>query len=251
MQKKIKVILPVPMPKDAIKGFKSQFPKTLKRRDIDYEWVATKNGADILDSYYESALSDIFVISSGENAEAEGYSAVCVNSMSDSGLKGLRSRLNIPVFGPGHTSFLTACMLGKKFSVITMWNKWNYMYERILQEEGIVNRCASIRSINVRPDAKELLSGKEDFVFKKLLDQSIQAIDQDGADVIIIGSTTMHQSYNFLKENLEVPVLNPGIIAFKTCEMFLDFGITHSKIAYPSPEKIEENLFKDIPDRQF
>ena len=109
------------------------------------------------------------------------------------------------------------------------------MYERILQEEGIVNRFASIRSINVRPDAKELLSGKEDF--KKLLDQSIQAIHQDGADMVILGSTTMHQSYNFLKENLKVPVLNPGIIEFKICEMFLDFGITHPNIAYPSPEK--------------
>tara|TARA_B100000073_G_scaffold335822_1_gene329858 strand:+ start:459 stop:1214 length:756 start_codon:yes stop_codon:yes gene_type:complete len=251
MKKKIKVILPVPMPKDSIEVFKLQFPDSLKRRDIDYEWVAAKNGANILDSYYESSLSDIFVISSGENAEAEGYSAVCVNSMSDSGLKGLRSRLNIPVFGPGHTSFLAACMLGKKFTIITMWEKWNYMYERILQEEGITQRCASIRSINVRPDAKELLSGKEEFVFDKLLNQSIQAITHDGADVIILGSTTMHQSYNFLKDNLKVPVLNPGIIAFKVCEMFLDFGITHSKMAYPSPEKIEENLFRDIPGRQF
>ncbi len=251
MKKKIKVILPVPMPLDAIEVFKLQFPNSLKRKDIDYDWVATKNGAYILDSYYESALSDIFVISSGEAAEAEGYSAVCVNSMSDSGLKGLRSRLNIPVFGPAHTSFLVACMLGKKFTIITMWDKWKYMYERILKEEGLLHRCASIRSINVRPDAQELLSGKEEFVFEKLLNQSIQAIKHDGADLIILGSTTMHQSYNFLKDSLQVPVLNPGIIAFKICEMFLDFGITHSKIAYPSPENIEENLFRDIPDRQF
>jgi allantoin racemase len=247
MKKRIKVILPVPMPQEAVDIFKTQFPQSLKRSDIDYEWIATKNGANILDSYYDSVLSDVFVMSSGVRAEEEGFSAVCVNSMSDSGLKGLRSRLTIPVFGPCHTSFLTACMLGKKFSVITMWDEWFHMYKKTLQEEGIENRCASIRSINVRPDTKELLNGKEDFIFEKLLDESNKAIKQDGADVLILGSTTMHQSYSFLKENLEVPILNPGVIAFKLCEMFLDMDLTHSKVAYPSPEKNNDFVLDNVP----
>jgi len=246
MTQRIKMILPVPMPPDAIDLFKEQMPPELARPDIEYEWCGTKNGANILDSYYDAVLSDAFVMAAGARAEDEGFSAVCINSMSDSGLKGLRSRLSIPVFGPGHTSFLTACMLGKRFSVITMWDQWRHMYERTLKEEGLEHRCASVRAIGVRPDTQELLVGKEDMVFGKLEDAGRRAIEDDGADVLILGSTTMHQSHAHLKNRLSVPVINPGVVAFKLCEMFLDLGLTHSKTAYPSPEKTNDGVFDAV-----
>jgi len=91
---------------------------------------------------------------------------------------------------------------------------------------------------------QELLEGKEEIVFGKLEEQGLAAIEQDGADVIILGSTTMHQSHAYLSEKLPVPVINPGLVAYKICEMFLDLGITHSKRAYPTPENLQdENLF--------
>ena len=103
---------------------------------------------------------------------------------------------------------------------------------------------ASIRHINTRPDVQELLEGKEEIVFGKLEEQGLKAINEDGADVIIIGSTTMHQSHAYLADKLPVPVINPGLVAYKICEMFLDLGISHSKHAYSSPENIQdESLF--------
>ncbi|MBP03062.1 MAG: hydrogenase expression protein HupH [Rhodospirillaceae bacterium] len=246
--KKIKMILPVPMPREAISAFEAQIPKELSRPDISYEWVATKNGASILDSYYDATLADTFVLAAGARSENEGFSAVCLNSMSDSGLKALRSRLTIPVIGPSQTSFLVACMLGKKFTILTMWDEWKHMYEKTLIEEGLTNRCASIESINVRPDTTELLNGKEDIIFEKLEKASKKAINQQGADVIILGSTTMHQSYDYLRNALSVPVLNPGVIAFKMCEMFLDLGLTHSKVAYPSPEKNNDTVLDNVKE---
>jgi len=81
-------------------------------------------------------------------------------------------------------------------------------------------------------------------VFAKLEEQGNRAITEDGADVIILGSTTMHQSHAYLTRKLTVPVLNPGLIAYKLCEMLLDLGLSHSKKAFPSPETIQdENLF--------
>lgn len=105
------------------------------------------------------------------------------------------------------------------------------------------SRLASVRSIDVRPDAQALLQGKEDMVFSKLLDAAKQAIEEDSADVIILGSTTMHQSHAYLAEHLPVPVLNPGVIAYKQCELLLDLGLSHSKAAYPSPESMKDNAF--------
>ncbi|MDG2242720.1 MAG: aspartate/glutamate racemase family protein [Rhodospirillaceae bacterium] len=247
MTKRIKMILPVPMPPEAIELFKQQMPPALSRPDIEYEWVGTQSGANILDSYYDAVLSDAFVMAAGAKAEGEGFSAVCINSMSDSGLKGLRSRLSIPVFGPCHTSFLTACMLGKTFSVLTMWEEWVHMYEKTLKEEGLEHRCASIRAIGVRPDTQELLVGKEDIVFEKLESAGHAAIQEDGADVLILGSTTMHQSHAYLHDRMPVPVINPGVVAFKLCEMFLDLGLAHSKSSFPSPEKTNDDIFDSVP----
>ncbi|MCT7085154.1 aspartate/glutamate racemase family protein, partial [Salmonella enterica] len=87
---------------------------------------------------------------------------VCVNTVSDSGLSALRSRLSIPVLAPGIAAFHTACMLGQKFSILTMWPRWYPLYRKTLKEYGLEARLASIRSIDVRPDTQALLEGKEE-----------------------------------------------------------------------------------------
>lgn len=176
-------------------------------------------------------------------AEEEGFDAVCINTMSDSGLSALRSRLSIPVIAPAISTFHTASMLGNKFSILTMWPEWYPLYRKTLKEYGMESHLASIHSIDVRPDTQALLEGKEDIVFAKLLEAGKRAIEEDGAEVLILGSTTMHQSHAYLAENLPVPVLNPGVIAYKQCELLLDLGLCHSKAAYPSPESIKDNAF--------
>ena len=79
----------------------------------------------------------------------------------------------------------------------------------------------------MRPDAQELLSGKEDVVFELLEREARAAVDNDGADTLILGSTTMHQSHSYLVSKLEVPILNPGLIALKVCENLVELGIAH------------------------
>ena len=245
--KRIKMIMPVPMPQAALAAFEAQIPPALRRTDVTVDFVAVKEGGKILDSYYEMTLADAFVLEAGASAEAEGYDAVCINSMSDSGLAALRSRLSIPVVGPGQSCLLTACMLGEKFSVLTMWDQWRPLYKKAIQEQGLMHRVASVRSIDVRPDAQELLAGKEEIVFAKLEAEGLAAIEHDGADVIILGSTTMHQSHAYLAQKLPVPVLNPGLVALKLCEMLLDLGLSHSGRAYQSPEVLNDHVFAAVP----
>ena len=131
---KIKMILPVPIPPEALAAFEAQVPVSLQRPDLQIDFCAAKGGGKILDSYYEMALADAFVLEAGLCAESEGYDAVCINSMSDSGLSALRSRLNIPVVGPGQACFLTAAMLGHRFSVVTMWDRWKPLYRKVALE---------------------------------------------------------------------------------------------------------------------
>lgn len=233
--RKIKIIVPIPMDRIGVAHRAAQLPEHQIGPGFDVEFIAVRNGAALGDSYYDALLMDMFVFEAGLRAEEEGYAAVCIDTVSDSGLYALRSRLTIPVVGPGQTALHMACMLGQKFSIITMWDEWFHLYKKILNEYGLWHRLASMRSIRTRPDLTELLEGKEEVVFAKLEQAAIKAIEEDGADVIVLGSTTMHQSHSYLAERLPVPVINPGLIAYKICEVLLETGLTHSKRAFPPP----------------
>lgn len=243
MSKRIKMIFPVPMSDATRPLVESQLPPELVRADIEVSFVGAGQVMTLADSYYDMAIMEMAVIEAGIKAQDEGFDAVCINTVSDSGLAALRSRLSIPVLAPGIAAFHTACMLGQKFSILTMWPRWYPLYRKTIKEYGLESRLASVRSIDVRPDTEALLQGKEEVVFAKLLEQAKRAIEEDGADVIVLGSTTMHQSHAYLAANLPVPVLNPGVIAYKQCEVLLDLGLCHSKVAFPSPEQNKDEAF--------
>lgn len=243
MGKRVKMIFPVPMSEATRPMVESQLPPEFRRSDIDVSFVGAGNTITLADSYYDMAIMEMAVIQAGIQAQEDGFDAVCINTVSDSGLAALRSRLSIPVLAPGQSAFHMASMLGHKFSILTMWERWFPLYRKTLKEYGLESRVASIRAIEVRPDTVELLSGKEDFVFAMLEETALKAIRDDGADVIVLGSTTMHQSHAYLASRLPVPVLNPGVIAYKLCELFLDLGLCHSKKAYPSPETLKDAAF--------
>ena len=236
MTRRIKVIVPIPMDADGVANRAAQLPPSVVRDGFSPEFVAVPWGAALGDSYHDMLLMDWTVFQAGVSAEEEGYAAVLIDTVSDSGLRALRSRLTIPVVGPGEVAFHTAMMLGKRFTVLTMWPQWFALYEKTLTEYGLWDRVASLRSIDTRPDVTELLQGKEEVIFAKLKAEAEAAIEEDGADVIVLGSTTMHQSAAYLAANLSVPVINPGLVAYKQVETLLELGLTHSKKAFPTPE---------------
>lgn len=241
MGRRVKVIFPVPMSEHTRGLIESQVPPEFIRPGYEVQFVGSRRLMSLAGSHYDLYIMDTIVIDAGVAAEKEGFDAVCINTVSDSGLNALRSRLKIPVIGPGQASFHTACMLGQRFSILTMWEPWVPLYRKTLKEYGLEARCVSIRHINTRPDVQELLQGKEEVVFGKLEEAGRRAIEEDGADVLVLGSTTMHQSHKFLARQLPVPVINPGLVAYKLCEMFLELGLTHSKRAWPAPETIQDD----------
>lgn len=233
---RIKVIVPIPMDAAGVANRRSQLPDALIAPGFTPEFEAVKWGAALGDSYHDMLLMDWTVFQAGIDAENQGYAAVVVDTVSDSGVRALRSRLNIPVVGPGEAAFHTAMMLGKRFTVLTMWDEWFPLYEKTLTEYGLWDRVASLRSIQTRPDVTELLAGKEEVIFAKLEAEARAAIEEDGADVIVLGSTTMHQSAGYLAKALPIPVINPGVAAWKQAELLVSLGLSHSKKAFPAPE---------------
>ena len=100
---------------------------------------------------------------------------------------------------------------------------------------GIADRCASIRwPQDVEPDLENLLEAKEEAVLPKLL-QAAEDCLRDGADVLCLGSTTMHGAHSYLTARLTVPVINPGPLSYKMIELMLALGLRHSPTAHPRP----------------
>ena len=233
--KKILTIVPFAMSPDNLLLRQQQLQGLQFGPDLHFEYRSVKAGPVNYSSHHDFVLADASIFEAGCRAQQEGFAAVCIDTMSDSGVAALRSVLDIPVFGPGKVSMLSALMLGDRFSILTMASRWKPLYKKALDELGMHHKCASVRAIEVSPDNQALLSGKEEEVFPLLEAAAMKAIEIDGADVIILGSTTMHQAHAYLKARLPVPVINPGPLSYKIAESMLALGHTHSRTAYPRP----------------
>jgi allantoin racemase len=232
---RVLVIVPFPLGESGIANRAAQLQKVVLGPDIEFDFRGVRAGPALLDSGHDAGLAEVALAEVGIRAQEEGYDAVCIDTMSDSGVNILRSFLDIPVIGPGRASYLTALMLGDTFSVLTQWDGWIPIYKKGVRELGLEAHLASIRSINMLPDVDNLLGGKEEQIFPMLRDAGLACIDEDGAQVICMGSTTMHQAVPYLQEQLPVPVINPGPLTYKLAELALGLGLTHSKKAWPAP----------------
>ena len=229
------VLVPFAFDEKGLANRRAQQQSVTLSADMGLDFRPVKAGPALYDSYHDYVLADFAMLEAGLEAADDGYDALCIDTMSDSGANALRSMLDIPVIAPGRASYLTALMLGHRFSVLTQWDGWIALYHKGVREYGLEQHLVSVRSINTPPDVENLLGGKEDVVFPKLRDAGLRCVE-DGADVICLGSTTMHQAHAFLSEHLPVPVLNPGPLTYKLAETMLALRLTQSRRAYPRPQ---------------
>ena len=99
-----------------------------------------------------------------------------------------------------------------------MWDTWGFFYRKLFKEYGLTDNVASIRAVNIPPDVEQLLRRQGGGDVPRLTDEAMKAIEEDGADVIVLGSTTMHQAAAYLTEHLPCPLINPGPAAVAFAE---------------------------------
>ncbi|MGY6411083.1 MAG: aspartate/glutamate racemase family protein [Alkalilacustris sp.] len=232
--KRVLVIVPFPMSAENLAQRRAQLDAVALGPGIAFDFEPVKVAPKNYVSAADMALAEFGVLEAGLEAERRGYDAVCIDTMSDSGVAALRSELSIPVIGPGRASVLTALMFGNRFSILAMWPAWRHLYVRTLTDLGLGDKCASVRWIDAAPDNQALLAGKEAEVFPALEATARRCIEEDGAEVILLGSTTMHQAHGYLAERLPVPVINPGPLTYKLAEAALGLGLSHSRLGWPA-----------------
>ena len=166
--KRVLVIVPFPMSEENRDQRRDQLKAVELGPDIAFEFESVRVAPKNYVSASDMALAEFGALEAGLRAEERGFDAVCIDTMSDSGMAALRSELSIPVIGPGRASVLMAMMLGRRFSIVAMWPHWKHLYIKTLTELGVESHCASIRWIDATPDNQSLLAGREDEVFPAL-----------------------------------------------------------------------------------
>lgn len=241
---RVLVIVPFPMSAENLEKRKAQLKAVRLGPGIDFEFRPVRIAPVNYVSQQDSVLADIGILEAGIDAEREGFDAVCIDTVSDSGMSALRSVLSIPVIAPGRHAMLTALMLGEKFSVLAMWDRWRHLYSKTVAELGIAHKLASVRSAGLQPNNQSLLAGKEDEFFPALHEAAMKAVTEDGAEVIMLGSTTMHEAHAWLAERLPVPIINPGPLTYRMADAAIRLGLSHSRASYPAPRKPAAEVLK-------
>jgi len=243
---RIKYIVPFAMDERGVANRDALIPRHLLGPDTHVECVPVRNHPAAGASYYEAAIFDMYITDAGIRAEEEGYDAVIMDTTSDSGLYALRSRLSIPVIAPGLVAFHVAGILGKRFSIVCYLDAHKHFYEKGIETYHLRELCASIRASNVVPDYETLFGDGADEEFEQLTETARRAIEEDGADCIVLASTTMAQVEGYMAARLPVPVINPGPVAIKFTESLLQLGLSHSKVAFPSPSVQKDELWASL-----
>ena len=159
--RRVLVLVPFPMTQEQLDLRRGQSEAAELAPDIELDCRPVLAAPSSYISHHDYVLADISLFEAGLDAQAEGYAAVCIDTVSDSGVAALRSMLDIPVIAAGRSMFLVAMMLGRKFGIVTMWENWFGLYERTLKDMQMVDRCAGMRAAGVKPDNRNLLGGKD------------------------------------------------------------------------------------------
>lgn len=193
--------------------------------------VSLEKGPASIESMYDEYLSAPWTLEKVKHAEEQGYDAVIIDCMGDPALHAAREIVDIPVIGPAEASMAMASIIGHRFSVVTVLQSVVPIFHNMVAAYGFKDRFASVRSI----DIPVLELDREDEVKKELAVESKKAIDEDGADLIILGCTGMIGMAKGLEEELGVPVIDPTAVALKMAESMVDLSFSHSKLTYPKP----------------
>jgi len=76
------------------------------------------------------------------------HDAIVVAAFGDPGIDGLREVLDIPVVGLTEAALMSACLLGKRFSIVAISRRITAWYRECVQANGLLDRLASIRSLD-------------------------------------------------------------------------------------------------------
>ncbi len=204
--------------------------------------VTTKGGTRNIDSAFGDYLSGAYTIRTTlEAVQLHKPDAVVLAGFGRVGIDALKEALVIPVVSISEASMALACLLGHRFTTLTMLQQFIPYQQDLVRLFGFEAKCASVRAINV--NVEECVTNRET-TLRELTEQIQKIVAEDRAEVVILACAGLCGYDAELSRLAGVPVLDPVAVGVKVAETLVGLGLSHSKVrkfAYP-PQPLEHYL---------
>ncbi len=131
--------------------------------------------------------------------------AIVVAAFGDPGLSGLREVMPVPVTGMTEAALASAHLLGHRISIIAISQRIQAWYREVVEGYGFGSRLASIRALD-RPISA--IGGVQQEHAQALKALAERAVDEDGAEVIVLAGAPLAGLARSLQGQLPVPVVD-------------------------------------------
>lgn len=141
--------------------------------------------------------------------------AAIIAAFGDPGLMGARELFDLPVVGMAEAAMLTACMLGRRFAIVTFARALGPWYEECVAMHGLEGRCAGIRMLDETfADIADVQDEKE----AVLIELARRAVSEDAADCVILAGAPLAGLASRVAGRIPVPVIDQVAAALKQAE---------------------------------
>lgn len=149
------------------------------------------------------------------------HDAVVMAAFGDPGLSALREILGIPVVGMTEAALVSACQVGSRFSVIAISQRIQAWYRETISAYGFSSRLASIRALD-EPLAH--IGRIQEDQGERLVALAERAVQDDGADVLILAGAPLAGLARSVAGRLPVPALDGVTCALHQAQALVDLG---------------------------
>jgi len=197
------------------------------RGAFEVETVSTPEAPRFLESYEDEIRCGPGVMKILREKE-DAFDAFVIACHSDSHLHAARELTLKPVIGIGEASMKLASFLGHGFSVVTT-------HQHSVPGKLLQVRACHLQDLLVSIRAPE--AGEEGWSDAELfMELSRRAVEEDGAEVIVLGCAGLSGMDRGIQDALNVPVLNGVVCALILATGFARYGVGTSKVLGYNPD---------------
>lgn len=189
--------------------------------EFEVDCFPTPNAPEFIETYEDQIKAAPGMIQLVRQHE-KIYDAFIVACHSDINLDVLKEISTKPVVGIGEASMKIASMLGHKFSVVSTHKHSVPNKEALIHKYFLRDYLASVKA----PSEDMCNCGDEEKTFQA----AKAAIEEDMAEVIVLGCAGMAGLDKKLQEKLGIPVLDGVICALIIATGLVKYGVSTSKI---------------------
>ena len=176
--------------------------------------MTAKKGFPYISTKVEAQITGTLVLEKIAEIHSQ-YDAIIIAAFGDPGLIPAKTLFNLPIIGLGEAAMFSACLFGKKFSIISFTNAMASWYEESVEVLGLQSRYAGFRAI----DGVNLTIDKIQTLQKKSLIESAKlAINIDGGEVVIFAGAPLSGFKKIVQKKISVPVIDCAEAAVKQAE---------------------------------